>query len=782
MDDKRFARLCRKIAAEGIVMLKNDGVLPVAAGETLAVYGRTAYDYLAAGTGSGGCVHPPYKISVIDGIKKSRVKLEPKTHKKYTSWLREHPFDAGHGWATEPWFQLEYVPDEVDVADAAKCADAALVVLGRWAGEDKDNAPESGSWYLTDDERELLRRVTGAFSRVAVAINSGNIIDMSWVDEFHVGAVMYVWQGGQEGGAAVADVISGRVSPSGKLPDTIAYAIEDYPSHKNFGSPDYNVYEEDVYVGYRWFETFTPDRVMYPFGFGLSYTTFDVKITDAHAANGKIFVTASVTNTGNASGREVVEVYFCKHGGKILTPSAALCAYKKTRELRPGQTQTVKLSFPVRELASYDDSGATGHKSCYVLEACDYAIFAGTDVKSALGAGPVFTYNVPKLTVTERCTEALAPVREFYRVVPHQGNGVEVAYERVPTRTYDIVDRIEASRHDCDKGCTGDRSIKLADVKSGAHTMEEFVLQMNADELCAVVRAEGIASKKVKMYTTAAFGGVTDTLAKYGVPVVTNVDGPSGIRSDYGEPATLLPNGTLLASTFDDEGVEALFRLEGEELVMHGVDALLGPGVNIHRHPCCGRNFEYFSEDPLLAGKTAAAVCRGIAAFGGNATLKHFAANDQEFHRNDCDSVMSERCAREIHLRPFEIAVKEGGAKSIMTSYNLLNGCHCASNYDLTTTILRGEWGFSGFVMTDWWAKANRVGMHGDKRNLAEMIRAQNDIYMVVPNADDNDDDIHASLESGLLTFDELRRCAANVLRYIMETPSFEKYMTETGK
>ena len=782
MDDKRFARLCRKIAAEGIVMLKNDDTLPVRAGETLAVYGRTAYDYLASGTGSGGCVHPSYKVSVIDGIKKSRIRLEPHTHKKYRSWLAHHPFDGGHGWATEPWFQEEFIPDESDIAIAASNADAALIVLGRWAGEDKDNAPKPGSWYLTDDERELIRRVTSSYSRVAVAINSGNIIDMSWVDEYHVGAVLYIWQGGQEGGAAVADVISGRTSPSGKLPDTISYAIEDYPSHKNFGSPDYNIYEEDIYVGYRWFETFSPDRVMYPFGFGLSYTTFDVSVTDTHTANGKIFVTASVTNTGSANGREVVEIYFCKQGGALHTPLASLCAYKKTRELRPGQSQTVKISFPIRELASYDDSGVTGHKSCYVLESCNYFIFAGTDVRSALRYGPVFTYHSPKLTVTERCTEALAPSREFYRVYPHQGDGIVPAYERVPTRTYDIVDRIESRRPELGINYTGNRGIKLADVASGAHTIEEFIAQMDADELCAVVRAEGIGSKKVKMYTTAAFGGVTDTLAKYGVPTVTNVDGPSGIRSDYGEPATLLPNGTLLASTFDDEGVEELFRLEGQELVEHGVDALLGPGVNIHRHPCCGRNFEYFSEDPLLSGKMAAAVCRGIAACGGNATLKHFAANDQEHRRNDCDSVMSERCAREIHLRPFEIAVKEGGAKSIMTSYNLLNGCHCASNYDLTTTILRGEWGFTGFVMTDWWAKANRVSMRGDKRNLAEMLRAQNDIYMVVDNADDHDDNIKNALSCGALTLDELRRCAINVLRYIMGTPSFIKYQAENSK
>ncbi len=773
-------RLCRRAAAEGCVLLKNEGVLPFCRGERVAVFGRTAFDYLASGTGSGGCVHPAYRTSIMDGLLSRRdIHVDRRICGIYKKWLAEHPFDAGNGWATEPWFQAEFVPDGKDVARAAGENDGAIIVLGRLAGEDKDNAPVPGSWYLTEDERALLSAVTGSFSRVAVLLNTGNIIDMSWVDEFGVGAVMYVWQGGQEGGSAVADVITGRVSPSGKLPDTVAKTIEDYPSHKNFGSPDYNVYEEDVYVGYRYFETFSPERVLYPFGFGLSYTTFDVSFADAHAANGKIFVSASVKNTGKYPGRETVQLYFCKQGGAIMTPHASLTAYKKTRTLRPGESQSLKISFPIRAMASYDDSGATGNKSCYVLEACRYVIFAGTDVSTAVGADAVFTYEVKKTAVVERCREALAPTREFFRMCQHQGATVEVDYERVPTRTYDLVARIEEDRPELGISYTGDVGIKLADVKSGKHTMEEFIAQLNADELSALVRAEGIASPKVKAWTTAAFGGVTDTLKRYGVPVVTNVDGPSGIRSDVGEEATLLPNGTLLSSTFDDALVEVLFTYEGFELSEHGVDALLGPGVNIHRHPCCGRNFEYFSEDPLLAGKMAAAVCRGIGKSGTNATLKHFAANDQEFHRNDCDSVMSERCAREIYLRPFEIAVKEGGAVSIMTSYNLLNGCHCASNYDLTTTILRGEWGFDGFVMTDWWAKANRVGMRGDKRNLAEMVRAQNDIYMVVPNAEENDDNIWESLELGHLTFDELRRCAMNILRYIMKTPEFEREYVE---
>ncbi len=782
-DKNSFAKKCRVLAAEGCVLLKNEGVLPFSTGEKIAIFGRTAFDYLASGTGSGGCVHPEHITSVAEGLIKNRfVHVDGELLRMYRRWIDAHPFDAGNGWATEPWHQEEFIPEAGDVRAASERADAAVVVIGRWAGEDKDNDAVPGSWYLTDDERELIRRVSSCFARTAVLLNTGNIIDMSWVSELGVGAVMYVWQGGQEGGSAAADVLTGRVSPSGKLPDTIAANIKDYPSDKNFGDPDCNLYEEDIYVGYRYFETFCPERVLYPFGFGLSYTTFDVAYADAHAANGKIFVTAKVKNTGSCHGRQVVGLYFCKRGGRLKTPRSSLVAYKKTKTLKPGEEETLKISFPVRGMASYDDSGVTGHKSCYVLEAGDYLIFAGTDVRTALAAGPVLSHTVGRLTVVERCTEALSPTREFYRMCPSVGDGGAVGYERVPTRTYDLVGRILENRPQLGIQYTGDRGIKLADVKSGAHTMEEFIAQLDENELSAVVRAEGIASPKAKMWTTAAFGGVSDTLGKYGVPMVTNVDGPSGIRSDTGEQATLLPNGTLLASTFDEALVEEVSRCLGSELFEHGIDALLGPGVNIHRHPCCGRNFEYFSEDPLLAGKMAAAVCRGIALSGCNATLKHFAGNDQEFRRNDCDSVMSERAAREIYLRPFEIAVKEGGAVSIMTSYNLLNGCHCASNYDLTTTVLRGEWGYKGFVMTDWWAKGNRAGVKGDKRCLAEMVRAQNDIYMVVPDADNNDDNILESLHSpffGTITLDELRRSAMNILRYIMNTPSFERMNNE---
>lgn len=765
--------ICRKLAAEGCVLLKNEGVLPFEAGECVAVFGRTAFDYLASGTGSGGCVHPAYRTSVMDGLLRQRsVRVDRKLCGIYKKWIASHPFDNGHGWATEPWCQEEFVPDERIVSDAAERSDGAIIVFGRWAGEDKDNSAVPGSWFLTEDERALLSLVTKHFSRVAVALNTGNLIDMSWVGEFGVGAVLYIYQGGQEGGLGAADVICGRVSPSGKLTDTIAQKITDYPSDANFGGDRMDIYEEDIYVGYRYFETFAPERVLYPFGFGLSYTSFEMKFSDAHAANGRIYVTAAVTNTGNRRGREVAEIYYEAPQGRLGKPVRQLAAYAKTRTLSPGETQKLKISFPIRSMASYDDSGATGHISSYVLEAGDYIIYAGGDVRSAEA---VYKHTVGKLTVTERCSETVAPSREFYRIkpIPHEG-GYDIGRERVPVRTHDILARAEAERP-CDIPYTGDRGIRLTDVKCRRNTIEEFIGQISDHGLCCLLRAEGIASPKADVWTTAVFGGITPELAALGVPVSTNVDGPSGIRSDSGETMTLLPGGAILASSFDDETVEKMYTLVGAELVAHGLDALLAPGINIHRHPCCGRNFEYFSEDPLLTGRMAAAVCRGLAVSGAAATPKHFFANDQEHRRHDCESVLSERCAREIYLRGFEIAVKEGGARSIMTSYNPVNDCWSASNYDLTTTILRGEWGFEGFVMTDWWAKANRVGMVGDVKNRAEMVRAQNDVYMVTNDAENADDNMEESLKKGTLTRGELCRSAKNVLEFIMTTPTFER-------
>ncbi|NLN23591.1 MAG: beta-glucosidase [Clostridiales bacterium] len=789
-----FDRICRRAAAEGIVLLRNENnTLPLRRGETVSLFGRAQLDYVKSGTGSGGLVHPPYVINIVDGlIENGSVKLNEELLSKYREWIRENPYDNGHGWATEPWSQKEYVPDEELVRRAAASSDAAVIVIGRTAGEDRDITGDKGSYNLSDEERELLRLVTSHFKRVVVALNVGGIIDMKWVDEYKIGAVIYLWQGGQEGGRAAADVLTGVVSPCGKLADTIAYDITDYPSHKNFGGDNYNLYEEDIYVGYRYFETFAPDRVMFPFGFGLSYTTFKLSCDKVTVRGGKrggrIYADITVVNTGSMPGREVVQIYFEAPQGVLGKPARVLCAFGKTKTILPGGSQKIQLSFPISSMASYDDGGFTGYKSSYVLEAGDYHIYAGADVRSA---ERIFTYNVPKTIVTQRLTEAMSPSREFYRIKPGEkitteGTDKPIRYslvrERVPMRSYDVCARIEKARESIlEHKYTGDVGIKLRDVYLGNSTIDEFIAQLTNEELAALSRGEGINSKRRSdVWTTAVIGGVTDSLVEKGIPVSTNTDGPSGIRSDSGEQATLMPCGTLIGCTWDTALAEEMFIYEGLELRARGLDALLGPGMNIHRHPYNGRNFEYFSEDPLLTGKMAAAETRGAERCGVSTTLKHFAANNQEKRRHDCDSVMSERAAREIYLRGFEIAVREGNARAIMTSYNPINGIYSAGNYDLLTTILRGEWGFTGFVMTDWWAKVNYVGCVGSQKARGAMVRAQNDVYMVVSNAEaendsENGDDILSCLSAGIITRGELERNAKNILNYIMKTPTFEK-------
>lgn len=346
--------------------------------------------------------------------------------------------------------------------------------------------------------------------------------------------------------------------------------------------------------------------------------------------------------------------------------------------------------------------------------------------------------------------------------------------QAAPTRKSNLDDRM--TEH-CPQNIpyTDRRGIKLLDVADGKYTMEEFVGQMTDEELCTIVCGEGMNSPKVTPGTGGAFGGVTDSLVELGIPVCCVTDGPSGIRIGNNLKSTSLPNGYVFASAFDDELTESIFELLGIEMFAYNIDALLGPGMNIHRHPLCGRNFEYFSEDPLLSGKTAAAMTRGVAKSGCSTTLKHFCCNNQEFSRFDCNAIVSERALREIYLKGFEIAVKEGGASAVMTSYNPVNGYWSASNYDLTTTVLRGEWKFDGFVMTDWWAKCNCKGEEATKENLKAMVKAQNDIYMVCESVTEKPHNLQEGLKEGYITRGELQRCAINLLKYIIKSPTFAK-------
>ncbi len=768
--------ICRKAAADGCVLLKNEGdVLPLKKGQRVAFFGRTQNHYLKSGTGSGGGVIVPYISDPIEELKASgMVTLDETLLGIYSAWVADHPFDKGHGWATEPWCQVEMPLDDEVVASAAERCDVAVIMIGRLAGEDKDNGRQKGSYLLNDDELDMIKKVTAKFSKVVAVLNVGNIIDTAWVEEYNVNSLLYIWQGGQEGGNAMADILLGRVNPSGKLFDTVAKEITDYPSDKNFGDSKLNVYEEDIYVGYRYFETVAPDRVVYPFGFGLSYTTFETKTLSVTDAGGKITITAEVKNTGSVAGREVVEVYYGAPQGKLGRPLKELCAFKKTKQLEAGESETLTLSFDIDDMSAYDDSGVTGNPYCYVLEEGDYKVYVGTDVRSAKCE---FTYTINEQVVTRELSQACAPIVPFKRMHPvADGDGFKMIYEDVPLRKVDIYERMAANRP-ADIEHTGDKGYKLEDVRVGNCTMEQFIAQLSDYDMCCMVRGEGMCSYKAAG-TGSAFAGITESLQRFGIPAIGTSDGPSGLRMPGRILCSLMPNGACLASTWDTDLCEELYSYEGMEMYGYKVDTLLGPGMNVHRHPLNGRNFEYFSEDPLLSGKLAAAMCRGLAKCHVTATIKHMFANSQETGRHTSSSDISERAIREIYLRGFEIAVKEGGASAVMTSYNAVNRCWTAGYYDLNTTILRGEWGFDGMVMTDWWTHFNEEGEPETMTDLARMIRSQNDVFMVCASAEANHqrDNLAEGLESGLVTRGELQRSVANILRYAMQRPGYYRY------
>lgn len=774
LDWNKYLDTAAKMVSEGIVMLKNENnALPLDTDKEVAVFGRIQFHYYKSGTGSGGMVNVTKVVNILDGLIDNGVKVNEKLLDTYRKWDKENPFDLGEGWGGEPWSQKEMPLDEGLVKETAKSCETAIVIIGRTAGEEQDNRLEAGSYLLSDDEIAMLTVVRENFKKVVLLLNVGNIIDMTDINRIAPDAVLYVWQGGMTGGKGTADVLTGKVSPSGKLPDTIAYNVSDYPSDANFGREENrDIYAEDIYVGYRYFETFAKDKVLYPFGFGLSYTAFEIKTEKAEITEGAVKLSVSVKNIGSYKGKEVIEVYCEAPQGRLGKASRVLCGFEKTRELVPQEEQVVEIAVDIAKLASYDDSGVTGNKSCYVLEAGEYKFYVGSDVRSAEYA---CSFEQGEDLVTERLTQSLAPVESFERIKPVcEGGAFSIGREAVPVSEVDeSARRLEKLPKEI--AYTGDKGIKLWDVKNGKNTMDEFIAQLSDYDLSCIIRGEGMGSPRVTAGTASAFGGVSENLNGFGIPAGCCSDGPSGMRLDCGTKAFSLPNGTMIASSFNKELTSELFTFMGLEMAANKVDCLLGPGMNIHRHPLNGRNFEYFSEDPFLTGKMAAAELKGMAGAGVTGTIKHFCANNRETNRHFIDSVVSERALREIYLKGFEIAVKEGGASSVMTTYGRVNGLWTAGNFDLNTVILREEWGFKGFTMTDWWANINVRGKEPDKTDLAAMARAQNDVYMVCPDGEKNDDNTLAALENGGIERCELQRNAANICGFLLHTNALNR-------
>ena len=775
--------LSKEAAKEGMVLLNNRGdILPLKKGTRVALFGKAAFDYVKGGGGSGD-VTVAYIRNLYEGLKmqKDVVSIfEPLCDYYRKDVERQYAQGSIPGMTIEP-----EVPREL-LDEAKAYADTAVISICRFSGEgwdrksivdtDNKNMGEgeldmavrsskifaNGDFCLSAQEAAMVETVKKNFPRVVVVMNVGGMVDTSWfVREDAIGAVLMAWQGGMEGGLAAAELLAGKGNPSGKLSDTFAQTLEDYPSTGDFHeSRDYVNYTEDIYVGYRYFETVpgADQKVNYPFGFGLSYTTFQTDVLSAEEKDGQVRIQVQITNTGSRDGKEVVQVYFEAPQGRLGKPKRQLIAFAKTRSLRPGESQRLYLSFEIRDMASYDDTGKV-QKAAYVLEKGDYFFHVGTSVRDTVRLD--YVYQVKEDTVTEQLESRLTP-SELPRRMLSDGS-----YEEVPQREGNDPNANELERMPEDMMEGYVPAVRPRDryqlwrepYKKGAHifkevaegklTPEEFLAQLTDEETAQLLGGQpntGVAN-------TFGYGN----LPEYGVPSVMTADGPAGLRiaPECGVTTTCWPCSTLLACSWNPEIVEAVGLAGGAEVKENNIAVWLTPAVNIHRSPLCGRNFEYYSEDPYLAGKLASAMVRGIQANHIGATVKHFALNNKETNRKNSDSRVSERAAREIYLKAFEIIVREAKPWSIMTSYNIINGHRASENADLLEGILRGEWGFDGCITTDWWT----CGEHYKE------VKAGNDIKMGCGYPERLLD----ALEKGCLTRKEMDACALRVLKLILK-------------
>ncbi len=771
---KDLPEKARLTAAEGIVLLKNDNnVLPLNETDTVSVFGRVQNDWFYVGYGSGGDVKPPYKVSLMEGIvKNKKIKINKDLANKYSNWCSNNPPDQGE-WGNWPRYYEEMPLPESTVRESSERSNKAIVIIGRAAGEARENVLEEGSYYLTKNEKDMLDKVTSAFNHTIVLLDCGNIIDMAWTKEYgdKISAIAYVWQGGMESGNAVADFLSGDIPASGRLTDTIAENYEDYPNSDCFGGTEYNNYTEDIFVGYRYFETFAKEAVLYPFGYGLNYTKMAVETDSVDIRNNNITVAATVKNVGNYSGKETVQVYFNPPQGKLGKPLRNLAAFSKTKLLSPGESQILKITFSISDMASYDDSGKTGYKSAYVLEEGTYEIYVGCNVRDAQKKSEYKTENTALVKQLEEIN-AVQVKNGFDRMVAQTGIDGKIikAFETVPVRKSNLKKRILENLPDEIKQ-SEDFKINLKEVKSGKNTLDEFIAQLTVKELDLLCRGDETMDSPLGTQGNASvFGGISESLREKGIPPITTTDGPSGIRlATY---TSLIPCGTAIACTWNLKLAEKLSESLSKEMVTKGSDVLLSPGMNIHRNPLGGRNFEYFSEDPFLSGHMASAVVKGLQSQNTAACPKHFVCNNQEVERSTNDSRVSERALREIYLKGFEICIKDSNPLTLMTSYNLTNGIWNHYNYDLCTTVLRKEWDYKGVVMTDWWTQPSQDPDFPDVTNNAYRVRAQVDVLMPGGTTfyiHENDNTLLESYEKhNGITLGEMQRSARNVLNFII--------------
>lgn len=747
--------LSRRAAGEGMVLLKNhNAVLPFTKGSKIALFGHGSVNYVKGGLGSGD-VYCAYTRNICDGLRDKAQLFDPleqfyktyvETQKKElkTIWDTEFPkvvaIKDGIEQETEIGkFHREHVVKEIPVPDelmeqAAAFTDTAVVVITRHSGEGWERIPEKGDYYLSDEEMDLVQTVKTRFAKCVIVLNVGGMMDTGWfANDPDIQGVLMGWQAGMEGGNAVGDILMGDVNPSGKLTDTFTDSFDAYPSSAGFNqSNEFVNYEEDIFVGYRYFDTIPgqKDHVIYPFGYGLSYTSFLLSEPSAREEEDTVTVQVSVTNTGKVAGKEVVQVYASAPQGLLGKPAKVLCGFAKTQLLQPGEAQKVTVTFPLSLMASFDDMGAI-QKSAYVLEQGVYRLHIGTSSANTTTMDWAHTEDTNRVVeqLTQRCVPVALPRRLLadgsYQALPqgeaHHHFEPNVLPHALPPETV-----------------TG-----LTQVGETI-TMDEFIAQFTDEELCAFMGGSDCTG----VCNTACFAG----LKRLEIPGVPTADGPAGLRlnDECGIPTTAWPCATLLACTWNTSLVEEVGIAGGKEVKENNLAIWLTPALNIHRNPLCGRNFEYYSEDPVVSGKMAAAMVRGMQSQNIGCSVKHFACNNKEFRRTHSDSRVSERALREIYLKGFEICVKESDPWSVMTSYNLLNGIHTSESYDLITGILRGEWGFQGMVTTDW----------GHKCNPVYEVKAGNDMKMPIGYPED----LMAAMKTGELTRADLAACVKRML------------------
>ena len=735
---KEHVELSRKVAGEGMVLLENNGLLPLKPNTTVALFGIGSIDYVKGGGGSG-MVYSEYVRNIYEGFICKSPKFsvfEPLTKYYYDYALPLLPEYDG-----DKLFPEIEVPNEL-IIEAAENSDVAIITIHRFSSEGWDRSSQKGDFYLTDTEQKMVDDVTTAFEHSVVVLNVGGMIDVSWIkSNSKIDAALLAWQAGMEGGLAITDILCGDVNPSGKLTDTFAKEFSDYPSADSFNeSDDYVDYFEDIYVGYRYFETIpgAKDKVNYPFGYGLSYTSFDLGKPIAKKNGEQISVSLSVTNTGKHAGKEVVQVYFSAPQGVLGKSNISLAGFQKTKLLAPGEKQEISISFNIADMASFDDLGKL-QKSAFLLEQGEYRFLVGTSCRDLIECD--YRYCVKeKYIVTKQFKSCCAPNLLSKRML---SDGSFEPLPSFPNVQYIAkpVDGFGYSQTDVTK--------PLSAVANGELTLEDFIAQMTNDELVEMV--SGIPNRGIA--NTCGWGGIE----RLGIPAVMTADGPAGVRlyPGVGIPTTAWPCATLIACTWDPELAYAIGVAGGMECKENGLATWLTPAMNIHRNPLCGRNFEYFSEDPLIAGKFAAAKVRGIQSTRTAASAKHFAANNKETNRFHCDSRVSERALREIYLRGFEICVKEAQPWTIMTSYNLINARRACECHELIEGILRQEWGFEGMVTSDW----------GVPCEQANCVLAGNDIRMPrgFPEA------LTQALEEGRLQRGHLEVCVKRILEMILK-------------